>query len=161
EQLVRALAEYKLAALGWSGYLHQDENAQDAYESRYWLAQARHEQVKIEVILAKLKKGAPPTSQEIADARQAAVDVRDSNDADKGGMKGAILVVDASDVDRDLAFQQFADSGGTAGFEDRQQPRYQGDNGSGKPFVDPVPTQLQTSMQSRDDFISRVPPALD
>jgi tetratricopeptide (TPR) repeat protein len=161
EQLTRAQSEYKLAALGWAGYLHQDENAPDAYESRYWLAQARHEQVKIEVILAKLKKGAPPSSQEIAEARQAAIDVRDSNEDDKYLMNAAIFVVDLSDVDRDIAFQQFADSNGAAGFEDRQTPRYQGDNGTGKPFIDPIPTQIQTSMQSRDDYITRVPAALD
>ncbi len=161
EELTRALAEYKLAALGWAGFLHQDENAPDAYESRYWLAQARHEQVKIEVILAKLKKGAPPTSQEIAEARQAAIDVRDSNEDDKYLMNAALFVVDLSDVDRDLAFQQFADTNGAAGFEDRQTPHYTGDNNTGKPSIDPIPPQVQSSMQSRDDFIVRVPPALD
>ena len=62
EQLLRAVAEYKLAALGWGGYLHQDENAPDAYESRFWLADARYRKVKIEVLLANLKKGPPPTA---------------------------------------------------------------------------------------------------
>ena len=49
DDLNRALAEYKLAALGWQGYLKQDENAPDAYESRYWLADARNKQVRIKV----------------------------------------------------------------------------------------------------------------
>ena len=158
--LVRALAEYKLAALGWAGFLHQDENAADAYESRYWLAQARHEQVKIEIILNKLKKGPPPTSQEIAEAKQAAIDVRDSNEDDKHLMNAAVFVVDLSDVDRDLAFQQFADTNGAAGIEDRQSPHYD-DNGTGKPIVDPIPPQIQASIQAREDFIVRVPASLD
>ena len=42
EHLRRAVAEYKLAAIGWEGFLKQDENAPDAYESRYWLADAKH-----------------------------------------------------------------------------------------------------------------------
>ncbi len=162
EELIRALSEYKLAALGWSGFLHQDENAPDAYESRYWLAQARHEEVTIEVILLKLKKGPAPSSQEIAEARQAAIDVRDSNEDDKYLMNAALFVVDLSDVDRNLAFQQFADTNGAAGFEDRQVPHYLGANGTeGKPSVDPIPPQVQSSMQSRDDFVVRVPSALD
>ena len=161
EELTRALSEYKLAGLGWGGYLHQDENAPDAYESRYWLADARRQQVKIEVVLSKLKKGPPPTSQEIAAARQAAIDVRDSNEDDKFLMNAALFVVDLSDVDRDLAFQQFQDTNGAAGVEDRQTPHYLGENNTGKPSVDPLPPQIQSSMQSRADFIVRVPAALD
>ena len=45
--LERALTEYKLAAQGWDGYLKQDVNAPDAYESRYWLADADHNVVVI------------------------------------------------------------------------------------------------------------------
>ena len=126
ELLLRAAAEYKLAALGWAGYLHQDENASDAYESRYWLADARHKQVKVEVTLVKLKKGQPPSSQEIAEAKQALVDVRDSNEDDKFLEEVARRVVDLSDVDRDIAFAQFAESNGAAGIEERQSPRREG-----------------------------------
>jgi tetratricopeptide (TPR) repeat protein len=158
--LIRALAEYKLAALGWAGFLHQDENASDAYESRYWLAQARDEQVKIEIILNKLKKGPPPTSQEINEAKQAAIDVRDSNEDDKHLMNAAVFVVQLSDSDRDIAYGQFADSNGAAGIEERKTPRYD-NNGTGKPIVDPIPPQIQGSIQAREDFIVRVPPSLD
>ncbi len=123
ELLLRAAAEYKLAALGWGGYLHQDENASDAYESRYWLAQAHYWQVKVQAALARIKKGPPPTPQEIAEAKQSIIDVRDSNEDDKYLMGTAQWVVDLSDVDRDLAFAQFADTNGAAGIEDRQSPR--------------------------------------
>src|SRR5690606_15796901 len=47
----RALGEYRLAAQGWAGYLSQDENAPDAYESRYWLADALHMVVVITVAM--------------------------------------------------------------------------------------------------------------
>ncbi len=46
-----ALQEYKLAAIGWLGYLKQDENAPDAYKSRYFYADALHNQVRLEVAL--------------------------------------------------------------------------------------------------------------
>ena len=99
ELLERARAEYKLAVLGWSGFLHQDENAPNAYESRYWLADAREKQIEIELALAKLKKGPPPTPAEVADAKQAAIDVRDSNEDDKFLTAAAVFVVKLSDVD--------------------------------------------------------------
>ncbi len=160
ELLLRAAAEYKLAALGWGGYLHQDENASDAYESRYWLAQAHYQGVKVEAALARIKKGPPPTPQEIAEAKQTIIDVRDSNEDDKYLMGTAQWVVDLSDVDRDLAFAQFVDTNGAAGIEDRQAPRRE-NNGTGKPIIDPIPVQIQAGIQAREDYIVRVPPALD
>ena len=65
-----ALQEYKLAALGWLGYLKQDENAPDAYKSRYFYADALHNQVRLEVALHEFdpKHYPEPTSQEIATA---------------------------------------------------------------------------------------------
>ena len=136
------------------------ERRRDAYESRYWLADARDQQVKIEVILNKLKKGPPPNSREIAEAKQAAIDVRDSNEDDKYLMNAALFVVTLADSDRDIAFAQFVDSNGAAGIEDRKTPRYD-NNGLGKPIVDPIPPQIQSSIQAREDFVVRVPPTLD
>ena len=76
--LERALSEYKLADVGWSGFLRQDENAPDAYETRFWIADARHGVVVVTVNLDR-----SPSPPEINNARQAAVDVRDSNEDDK------------------------------------------------------------------------------
>ena len=111
ELLSRSLSEYKLAAIGWYGYLKQDENAPDAYESRYWLADARHEVVVLEVALHKLapQKYQEPVKKDVDDAMTAAVDVRDSNEDDKYLDNAAFFVVDVSDVDRDLAYQRFDD----------------------------------------------------
>jgi hypothetical protein len=158
ELLVRAQSEYKLAAIGWYGFLHQDENAPDAYESRYWLADARHQQVKIGVVLAKLKRGAEPTPKEIDEAKQAAIDVRDSNEDDKFLANAAFFVVDESDIDRDLAFQHFNDSRGTQGIEQRTDLRV---DDAGKPIADPIPPQILASIQARDEYIQRVPANLD
>ena len=158
ELLTRAQSEYKLAAQGWAGFLHQDENAPDAYESRYWLADARHQQVKIGVVLFKLHKGAEPTKAEIEDAKQTAVDVRDSNEDDKYLANAAFFVVDESDVDRDLDWQRFVDSRGTQGIEQRNELKVDANN---KVVTDPIPQQITNSITARDEYVQRVPANMD
>ncbi|MBV9945698.1 MAG: tetratricopeptide repeat protein, partial [Myxococcales bacterium] len=158
-----ALQEYKLAAIGWLGYLKQDENAPDAYKSRYFYADALHNQVRLEVALHQFdpRNYAEPTSQEIAVAEQAAIDVRDSDEDDQFIDNAGLFVVDLSDVDRDLAFQRFQDSGGTQGVDPRKAPRLEGATGDQKVVVDPLPEVIQKSMQARDEYIQRVPPERD
>ena len=85
----RALNEYKLAAQGWAGYLAQDENSSDAYESRYWLADANH---NIIVTLVAMERS--PSPAEVEAARKTAIAVRDSNEDDKYLQPAAYMVVD-------------------------------------------------------------------
>src|SRR5580704_9817137 len=158
-----ALQEFRLAALGWLGYLKQDENAPDAYKSRYFYADALHNQVRLEVVLHKFdpKQYPEPSSQEIATAIQAAVDVRDSDEDDQFIDNAGLFVVDLADVDRDLAFQRWQDSGGTQGVEPRKDPKLEGTEGDKKVVVDAFPDVIQTSMRARDEYIQRVPPERD
>jgi tetratricopeptide (TPR) repeat protein len=158
-----ALQEYKLAAIGWLGYLKQDENAADAYKSRYFYADALHNQVRLEVALHQFdpKQYPEPTSQEIATAEQAAVDVRDSDEDDQFIDNAGLFVVDLADVDRDLAFQRWQDSGGTQGVEPRKTPKLEGPDGDKKIIVDNFPDVIQRSMSARDEYIQRVPPERD
>ncbi len=160
---VFALQEYKLAALGWQGYLKQDENAPDAYKSRYFYADALHNQVRLEVALHQFdpRQYSEPTSQEIATAEQAAIDVRDSDEDDQFIDNAGLFVVDLADVDRDLAFQRWQDSGGTQGIESRKSPRLEGPAGDQKVMVDDIPGVLEKSMKARDEYIQRVPPERD
>jgi hypothetical protein len=158
--LTRAYGEYKLAGIGWDGYLKQDENAPDAYETRYWLADARHQQVRIQVVLHKLQKEkyGEPTRKEIDDALASAIEVRDSNEDDKYLDNAAFFVVDVSDVDRDIAFQQHEDTKGSAGVEKRVEVKFDSpDVATRKVVADPVPPVVQQSIQARDDFVARVP----
>ncbi|MBK8215846.1 MAG: tetratricopeptide repeat protein [Myxococcales bacterium] len=162
--LTRAHGEYKLAAIGWDGYLKQDENAPDAYESRYWLADARRQQVRIQVVLHKIQKDKfpEPSRKEIDDALAAAIDVRDSNEDDKFLDNAAFFVVDIADVDRDIAYQRFEDSKGTQGVERRVEVKFDGpDPSTRKVVADPVPPVVQQSIQGRDDYVARVPANLD
>lgn len=162
--LVRASTEYKLAALGWQGYIKQDENAPDAYESRYWLADARRQVVRIQVVLHKLnaKEFGEPTKKDIGEALAAAIDVRESNEDDKYLDNAAFFVVDVSDVDRDLAYQRHEETKGAAGVAKREEVKFDSeDQAVRKPLKDPIPPEVMQSVQARDEYVSRVPPTLD
>ncbi len=163
ELLTRASAEYKLAAMGWRGFLKQEEDAPDAYESRYWLADALHQYVRIQVVLHKLKPATypEPTRGDIDEAKAAAVDVRDSNEDDKFLDNAAFFVVDIADVDRDLAYQRFDDSKGTQGVAKRDEVKFTGEGQDKKVVRDEVPGVVLQSLQARDEYVSRVPASLD
>ncbi len=160
---VFALAEYRLAALGWLGYLKQDENAGDAYKSRYFYADALHNQVRLEVLLHKFdpREYPEPSSQEIATAIKAAVDVRDSDEDDQFIDNAGLFVVDLADVDRDLAYQRWKDSSGTQGVEQRMEPKLEGTEAVKKVVEDPIPDVIQKSILARDEYVQRVPPERD
>lgn len=164
ELLSRAATEYKLAAVGWEGYLKQDENAPDAYESRYWNADARHNYVRIQV---KLHEVAPktypePSKKDIDDALLAAMDVRDSNEDDKYLDNAAFFVVDVSDVDRDLSYARHAETKGAAGVAERREVRFDGTDPNTRSVVkDPIPAVVQQSMNAREEYVHIVPPSLD
>jgi hypothetical protein len=164
ELLSRAATEYRLAGMGWLGYLKQDENAPDAYESRYWLADARRQQLRIQVILHKLAKDKfpEPTRKDIDEALAASIDVRDSNEDDKYLDNAAFFVVDISDVDRDVSYQRFEDSKGTQGVAQRTEVKFDSDQvDTRKVIKEPVPPVVLQGIQARDEYVQRVPAALD
>lgn len=164
ELLQRAGTEYRLAATGWYGYLTQDENAPDAYESRYWLADARRQFVRIQVVLHKLspKTYPEPSTKDIDEAINAAVDVRDSNEDDKFLDNAAFFVVDMSDVGRDLAYQRYDESRGTTGVQKREEVKFDSEDPNTRKVVrDQIPPVVQQSMNARDEYIRMVPPSLD
>ncbi len=155
-----ALSEYKLAALGWLGYLKQDENAPDAYKSRYFYADSLYNQVELEAKLhgADARSFPEPTSAEIATASQAAAAVRDSDEDDAYIDNAGLYVVALTDVDRDLAYQRYRDSSGTQGIEElKDTPKLEGPDGAKKVVTSDIPDVIQKSMAARDDYRSRVP----
>lgn len=163
ELLSRAATEYKLAGIGWFGYLKQDENAPDAYESRYWLADAKRQYVRISVVLHKVapKTYPEPAKKDIDEALAAAIDVRDSNEDDRYLENAGFFVVDVSDVDRDLAHQR-AESGATGGVEKREEVKFDvPDEATRKVLRDPIPAVVTQSMQARDEYVRIVPASLD
>lgn len=163
DDLNRSLAEYKLAAIGWYGYLRQDDNSPDAYESRFWLADARDKQVQVQLLLHNLKKDqfSPPTQKDIDDAKAAAVDVRDSNEDDKYLDVAAQFVVEESDVAVDLDNERYADTKGTQGYPKRTSLEMvgEGDNATVKQVA--IPANLLAAMKARDEYVAHVPPEKD
>jgi tetratricopeptide (TPR) repeat protein len=162
--LSRAASEYKLAGIGWFGYLKQDENAPDAYESRYWLADSRRQYVRIQVVLHKLAaaKFPEPSKKDVDEALAAAIDVRDSNEDDRFLDNAAFFVVDVSDVDRDLAYQRFEETRGTSGVQKREAVKFDSEDPATRKLTrDPIPPVVSQSIQARDEYVQRVPPNLD
>ncbi|WP_437293852.1 tetratricopeptide repeat protein [Sorangium sp. So ce426] len=152
----RALGEYRLAAQGWAGYLAQDENAPDAYESRYWLADAHHMVVVITVAMDR-----SPATHEIEQARSSAVGVRDSNEDDKYLQPAAYMVVDTAHqalLDRHKLFQR---TSGAEGIEPREKVKIVGEGDQQRVVAEPLPPQVQAAVTARDEYIQRVPPVLD
>ncbi|HSQ64464.1 MAG TPA: tetratricopeptide repeat protein, partial [Polyangiaceae bacterium] len=163
DDLTRALAEYRLAALGWQGYIKQDENAPDAYDSRFWLADARNKQVRIETILHTKKKDQfpAPTQAEVDTAKAAAIDVRDSNEDDKYLDVAAQMVVEESDIGRDLAYALYDDTKGTQGVQKRTELEMVGTGDQQTVKVVPIPPVILASMKARDEYVQHVPPEKD
>lgn len=161
--LERAQSEYRMAAAGWAGYLHQDDNAPDAYESRYWLADAHHKALRISVLLHKVAsdKYPAPTQQQVDAARLAAIAVRDSNEDDKYLDNAAYFVVEESDVGRDIAYQAYDESNGQTGIEKREEVKFDSDGPNKKVVKSPIPKEVLASMQAREDYVARVPASLD
>jgi hypothetical protein len=155
--LERALSEYRLADVGWSGFLRQDENAQDAYETKFWIADARHGVVVVSVNLDRT-----PTPQEIGSATTAAAEVRDSNEDDKYLQPAAYYVVDVTEQALQDQYRLFKRSGGAQGFEERTEVRFEkAADGTEKAVADPIPAYVQAAMRARDEYVVRVPPAAD
>jgi tetratricopeptide (TPR) repeat protein len=159
DYLTRSLAEYKLAAIGWAGYLKQDENAPDAYESRFWLADARNKQVRVGYLLFKRKPAAfqEPTRQEIEGAKAAAADVRDSNEDDKYVDVAGQMVVEVADIMRDLEYDRFDRTKGSQGVERREAVQLVGEGDDVKVVQVPIPPSVQQALNARDEYVQRVP----
>lgn len=152
----KALAEYKLAEQAWLGYLKQDENATDAYESRYWLADSRYRQVEL---MVPLEKPVPPELYKTA--RQSAVDVRDSNEDDRFLEVTAQYVVAIADAAVKEQYNLFKSSSGTQGYEERTELKITGEEPNIQVESKPVPPQLVQAIASRDEYQARVPAARD
>ena len=152
----RALTEYKLAAQGWSGYLSQDENSSDAYESRYWLADAYHNAIAILVAMDR-----SPTPLEVDTARKAAVAVRDSNEDDKYLQPAAVMVVDIAQQVLNDQYKTFERTSGAQGIELRKAVKTTGEGEELRAVAEPVPSAVLAAVSARDEYLQRVPAASD
>jgi tetratricopeptide (TPR) repeat protein len=152
----QALGEYDKAEATWAAYLSQDENADDAYESRYWLADARTNKVVIQVALHRM-----PSDQDIADAQKTAREVRDSNEDNKYLQPAGLMVVNVA-FQRCLGnYYAFDDSKGSQGFERRTKLKEEGEGEESKFVAEPVPAEVEKLVTAWDEYVQTVPLEVD
>lgn len=156
KHLERALSEYRMAVTGWMGVLGEDDNAPDAYESRYWLADAAHNVVVIQVELDKT-----PSPEDVEAARRAAVDVRDSNEDDKYLQPAAYMVVDTAYQMLVDQYRLYKRTSGQQGIEMRTGLKVVTENDQPKVNEEEIPKAVQAAISARDEYIQRVPPTSD
>jgi outer membrane protein assembly factor BamD (BamD/ComL family) len=149
--LEKSIAEYRLAETGWSAYLEQDPTAMDAYESRYWLADARYWVVVLQIAISR-----SPTPEEIKIAHDSAVSVRDSNEDDKYLQPAAYDVVTLAEKVLEDEYRKFEDSKGAQGLEKRSELRFEGPDDSRKVVKDPVPARVLDAVKARDEYNDRI-----
>lgn len=150
----KAIAEYRLAETGWSAYLEQDAQAMDAYESRFWLADAR-----FWIVVLQAGIGRTPQPAEIKAAHDSAASVRDSNEDDKYLQPSAYYVVTIAEKVLDDQYRQFQESNGQQGIEKREELKFTGEGDARKPVKDVIPGPVLDAIKARDEYNDRI--ALD
>jgi hypothetical protein len=148
----KAIGEYRLADAAWAGYLEQDPTSIDAYESRFWLADARYWVVVLQVALER-----SPTSDEVRRAREAAVDVRDSNEDDKYLQPAAYYVVTIADKVLEDENRKFAQSGGREGVEKRDKVKQTGEGDHATVVREELPPAVLATVKARDEYNEALP----
>ncbi|MBI4705492.1 MAG: tetratricopeptide repeat protein [Deltaproteobacteria bacterium] len=148
----QALSEYRFAASAWSGYLAQDENADDAYESRFWRADAYRNIIMITVALRRM-----PSRSDLDLAYRAARDVRDSNENDKYLPQAAKFVVDVAFQEVAANYNLYKTSEGAQGLEKRTDLKFEGEGENRRVVKEPLPPVLQQMVAAWDEFIEAVP----
>ncbi|MBM4362692.1 MAG: hypothetical protein FJ104_08425, partial [Deltaproteobacteria bacterium] len=148
----KAIAEYRLAETGWGAYIEQDPTALDAYDSRFWLADARYWIVVLQIALERT-----PTPDDLQRARGAAADVRDSNEDDKYLQPSAFYLVSIAEKLLGDRYRAHQASGGTQGFPKREEVQFEGEGEARKVVQAPVPAEVLEAVRARDDYNARIP----
>jgi hypothetical protein len=150
--LEKAIAEYRLADSAWAGYLEQDPTALDAYESRFWLADARYWVAVLQIAIER-----SPAPEEVTRARESSVDVRDSNEDDKYLQPSAYYVVTLADKVLEDENRKFEASGGKQGVEKREKVKQFGDGDKATVVREELPAPVLATVKARDEYNDRLP----
>lgn len=169
DNLQKSREEYQLALKGWRAYLAQDPDAPDAYDSKYWIADSLH---KIVVVTDAMGEKLDP--KQVKDARDAAVDVRDSNLDDKYLKYAAFFAVDVTDRLAEQGLDAYKKSGCQpgVGFEVVEDPTQEpgdacvadsvkGAREEKRIWIRPIPEPIVQKLKEREDFVAKVPKPLD
>ena len=147
----KSVEEYKLAETGWAAYIAQEPNALDAYESKFWLADARYWVVVLQVAINRT-----PTAAEISSAREAAIAVRDSNEDDKYLQPAAYYVVTMADKVLEDNHRQFEESSGSRGIKKRDAVERVSEAADAAVVKVAVPQPVLDTITARDEYNARI-----
>lgn len=169
ENLKKSREEYEAALKGWRAYLAQDPDAADNYESRYWVADSLH---KIVVVTNALGEKLAPNR--VKAARDAAIEVRDSNLDDKYLKYAAFFAIDVYDRLADEGFEAYKKSMCITGIgyeiieDPTQEPgdaclaeSVKGSREEKRIWVRPIPDAVIATLREREDYIAKVPKSMD
>ncbi len=154
--LRKAVDEYQMAAKGWGAYIDQDPNAIDAYESRFWQADALYWNTVLQLELGQI-----PSDDEIDRAQLAAKQVRDSNEDDKFLQPSAFYLVVLADRVLEAKHREYEQTGGSAGVARRNEVEFEGEDSARRAVVVELPREVKAVVSARDDYIRRVEPRND
>lgn len=154
EALLRGLKEYELAEKGWEAYLGLVRNTREEYETTFWVADSRVNQVALLVALEQQV----PTEKYVA-AHQAAADVRDSNENDRFLENAAQYVVMLTDLALKEQYQLGKRTNGSQGVVEKTKLNFAGEGKEIKVDSNPPPAPVLATVAARDEYISRVPPS--
>ncbi|MFP6686514.1 MAG: hypothetical protein VB934_17470, partial [Polyangiaceae bacterium] len=161
----RALAEYQAAGRAWGAYLLQDENSEDAYESRFWLADAYTNIVVLKVQRLGFVEGdveaALPTAKDVSRAQSTAREVRDSNEDNKYLQPAALMVVRVAQQMVVANYKLDELTSGAKGFPRRKQLEFEGEGDAKKFRTDPVPAPVIQMITAFDEYVANVPANAD
>lgn len=152
----RAAEQYRLAAASWAAHVTQDPGAEDGYESRFWLADARYWNVLLQIEL-----GAMPSENDLQQARQAASDVRDSNEDDKYRQSAAQYLVALADRVLEARYAEYLSSGGARGLQKLSEVQFESTTSGRRVLNVPLPAEVQQAIVARDDYNARIPVGSD
>ena len=152
----KSIAEYRLAEKGWFAYLEQDPAASDAYDSRFWLADARYMVVVLQVALERT-----PTPTEVESARVALVAARDSNEDDRYLQPAAFYLVNLAEQVLKDANRAYEQSGGARGVAPRLEVQFVEQGGNRSVVTETLPSAVMEAVTARDEYNARIPLSQD
>lgn len=121
-------------------------------EDRFWLAHARHEVVWLRVAL-----GETLTEVDWSRAQQAAVAVRDSENAGQRLEPAAFYAVDLAFLQVEQDQLSYRQSRGKRGLEPRSGPKQRNENGKVVIEREPLPAAIRAWNIAQQEYIDRVP----
>ena len=167
-ELLKSRGEFERASLAWQGYLAQDEGAPDAYDSRFWVADAQFNLVVVDFKLFQLPGDdyGLPADALFDSARESCLASRDSYEDDKFLEAASTYLVTLVDMRRDAEYAKFDSSSGQSGAEQRNSlPTQEVVREDGAKLISftpaAIPCPVIDSVRAREEYAVRVPPARD